>query len=79
MDRNRKILLFCGMQMVIYLIFLSVLLLHWQNRVRNTNGIAVVLWGTMIFLVLVGCALTLVILDYIREVVRFPAVIAFHP
>lgn len=73
MDRNRKILLFCGMQMVIYLIFLSVLLLHWQNRVRNTNGIAVVLWGTMIFLVLVGCALTLVILDYIREVVRFAA------
>ena len=71
MEKNKKILLFCGMQIVIFLLFLSVLLLHWKTGIRPGQGALALLWIVMIFLALTGCALTLVILDYIRGVLRF--------
>ena len=71
MDKNKKVLMFCGMQIIIFLLFLCALLFHWQIGMQNEQKVTVVFWGAMIFLTLVGCALTLVILDYIRDVVRF--------
>lgn len=71
MDKNKKVILFCGMQIVIFLLFLSVLLLHWKTGIRPGHGVFTVLWVTMIFLTLFGCALTFVIWDYIRGVVKF--------
>lgn len=71
MDKNKKVLMFCGMQMMVFLLFLCALLFHWQTGSWNAQGVTVVFWGVMAFLALVGCALTLVILDYIRDVVRF--------
>lgn len=74
MDKNKKVLLFCGMQIVIFLIFLSVLLLHWKSGMRPEHGIGTLLWTIMVFLALTGCALTFVILDYIRGVINFASV-----
>lgn len=71
MDKNKKVVWFCGMQIVIFLLFLSVLLLHWRAEIRPGHGALTVLWVTMIFLTLMGCALTFVIWDYIRGVVKF--------
>lgn len=71
MDKNKKVLLFCGIQIAIFLFFLSVLLLHWKTKIQPGQGVIVAFWVVMIFLALIGCALTFVILDYIRDVVRF--------
>lgn len=71
MDKNKKVLLFCGIQIAIFLVFLSVLLLHWKTKIQPGQGVVVTFWVVMIFLALIGCALTFVILDYIRDVVRF--------
>lgn len=71
MDKNKKVLLFCGIQIAIFLFFLSVLLLHWKTKIQPGQGVIVVFWVVMIFLALIGCALIFVILDYIRNVVRF--------
>ena len=71
MDKNKKVVWFCGMQIVIFLLFLSVLLLHWRAEIRPDHGALTILWVTMIFLTLMGCALTFVIWDYIRGVVKF--------
>ncbi len=71
MDKNGKIIFICGAQIAIFLLFLCTLLLHWQTGVKQAHGVIMVFWGTMILLSLAGCALSFVILDYIRDVVRF--------
>lgn len=71
MDKNQKIIFICGAQITIFLLFLCTLLLHWQTGVKQAHGMIMVFWGTMILLSLTGCALSFVILDYIRDVVRF--------
>ena len=71
MERNKKVIVTCIMQMVIFLLFLCTLLLHWKKGQGQIQGIMIVFWGTMIFLSLVGCALTMVILDYIKDIVNF--------
>ena len=71
MDKNGKIIFICGAQITIFLLFLCTLLLHWQTGVKQAHGVIMVFWGTMILLSLTGCALSFVILDYIRDVVRF--------
>lgn len=70
MEKNTKILVFCGIQVGIFLLFLGVLLLHWQFGVSSGNKLMTMLWISMIFLVLVGCAVTLVTVDYLRGIVK---------
>ena len=70
MEKNTKILVFCGIQIGIFLLFLSVLLLHWQFGMSFGNKLMTMLWISMIFLALIGCAVTLVTVDYLRGVVK---------
>ncbi len=71
MDRNKKILLICGTQIAIFLLFLCTLILHIQTGVHYSNGIIMIFTGALILLSLIGCALSFVMLDYTRDVVRF--------
>ena len=71
MDKNKKAIVICGMQIIIFILFLCTLLLHWQIRIRHLHNYMTIFWGAMILLALTGCALSFVILDYIRDVYRF--------
>ena len=64
MEKNQKMLLFCAFQIGIYLLFLSFLLVYLKiHRSEIQNGALMLLWITMIFLVLAGCAITLAIIE----------------
>lgn len=54
-----------------FLLFLCTLILHIQTGVHYSNGIIMIFTGALILLSLIGCALSFVMLDYTRDVVRF--------
>ena len=75
MEKNQKMLLFCAFQIGIYLLFLSFLLVYLKiHRSEIQNGALMLLWITMIFLVLAGCAITLTIIDYMRGMMNYASV-----
>lgn len=75
MDKNKKMLLFCAFQIGIYLLFLSFLLVYLKiHRSEIQNSALMLLWITMIFLVLAGCAITLAIIDYMRGMMNYASV-----
>ena len=59
------------LKIAIFLLFLCTLILHIQAGVHYSNGIIMVFIGALILLSLTGCALSFVMLDYTRDVVRF--------
>ena len=72
MDKNKKIYFFCVIQVVIYLIFLLVLLFHWNRQGLETGSkIHVVVWTVMIFLALIGCAMIFAIANYVKNVMLY--------
>lgn len=75
MEKNKKMLLFCAFQIGIYLLFLGFLLIYLKvHRSQIQSSALMLLWITMIFLVLVGCAITLAIVDYMRGMVNYASV-----
>ena len=75
MEKNKKMLLFCAFQIGIYLLFLSFLLVYLKiHRSEIHSGALMLLWITMIFLVLAGCAITLAIIDYMRGMMNYASV-----
>ena len=72
MNKNKKIYFFCVIQVVIYLIFLLVLLFHWNRQsLEAGNKAYAVLWTVMVFLALIGCALIFVIANYVKNVMQY--------
>lgn len=59
-------------QVVIYLIFLLVLLFHWNRQGLETGSKThVAVWTVMIFLALIGCAMIFVIANYVKNVMQY--------
>lgn len=72
MDKNKKIYFFCVIQVVIYLIFLLVLLFHWNRQGLETGSKThVAVWTVMVFLALIGCAMIFVIANYVKNVMQY--------
>lgn len=72
MDKNKKIYFFCGIQVIIYLIFLLVLLFCWNRQSLEIGSKTyVIVWTVMIFLALIGCAMVFVIANYVKNVMQY--------
>ena len=64
MERNKIITKFCYLQIALYVVFLTTLILHYRN------GIGGRVFALLVILSLLGCGVSLTLVDYLRSMIR---------
>ena len=64
MEKNKKIIKLCYLQIAFYVVFLSSLLLHFKRGLDHRA------FALLIILTLLGCASALTLTDYLKSLIR---------
>ena len=64
MEKNKKIIKLCYLQIAFYVVFLTSLLLHFKRGLDHRA------FALLIILTLLGCASALTLTDYLKSLIR---------
>ena len=70
MEKNKKIIKLCYLQIAFYVVFLTSLLLHFKRGLDHRA------FALLIILTLLGCASALTLTDYLKSLIAAPALMS---
>ena len=73
MEKNKKIIKLCYLQIALYVVFLTSLLLHFKRGLDHRA------FALLIILTLLGCASALTLTDYLKSLIRRNGADRFNP
>ena len=73
MKFNKKLIDLCNIQLVLFLLFLLVVAFHLDNLIHYDTIVAVLVRVILIAIALFGCSLTLVLKDYVQNMMQSEA------
>ena len=73
MKFNKKLIDLCNIQLVLFLLFLLVVAFHLDNLIHYDTTVAVLVRVILIGIALFGCSLTLVLKDYVQNMMQSEA------
>lgn len=64
MEKNKVISKLCCLETTFYIVFLTILILHYKKGLENRT------FALLIFLSFLGCAVSLALRDYLKNLLR---------